>query len=495
MSKLLKTLNQIKSSKILVIGDLILDRYIWGNADRVSPEAPILVLHAQKQQAQLGGAASVARLVDGLDAIVSLAGVVGNDSHGRLLLKLLEESDFDISMVVCDENRATTTKERFIGRSVGRHPHQVLRVDYEDTYALNESLEEKLAALICDQIKDYQAILIADYAKGVCTDNLISRVVSIADLNEIPVIIDPARRTDFEVYRGAQVIKPNRVEAELATNCEIHTTENAIHAGRILLQKYNFCSVVLTLDNQGMVLISADSAQCFPTHPRSVYDITGAGDMVLAILGLGIASDLPIEEIIPLANIAAGIEVESLGVDVVTREQLKMDLNQSFLSSGKVVTLEELHSLMREYQSLDQKTVFMNGGFDLLHVGHAAYLEQAASLGDVLIVAVNSDESIRKLKGASCPLVNEQERATLLSSLGCVDHVIIFNEETPHRLLQLIRPDILVKGGAFTVDKIVGKESVLEYSGEINSVDEIVGVSTINILNSITAKHYRKQKC
>lgn len=489
MSEPFKVLDQLKSPSILVIGDVILDRYIWGNVDRVSPEAPIVVLNAKEQQVQLGGAASVARLIDGLEATVSLAGVVGNDSNGRLLLMLLEESGCNIDMVLIDENRSTTTKERFMGRSSERFPYQVLRVDYEDTYELEESLEETLISEIRDRIHNFQAILIADYAKGVCTSNLISCIVSLSKIYDIPVIIDPARRPDFTAYQGAQLLKPNRLETEMATGITVRTEKDAIRAGRSLLQKHDINSVLITLDYQGMVLVATEREQWFPTLARSVYDITGAGDMVLAMIGLGIASKLPTEEIVPLANIAAGIEVESLGVDIVTREQLHRDLSKCNMSSEKVVALGTLLSQVSEHRDGNQRIVFTNGCFDLFHIGHASYLEQAANMGDVLIVAVNSDESVRKLKGDSRPVFNEQCRATLLSMLSCVDYVVVFNEETPCQLLQAIRPDVLVKGGNYVLDEVIGKEIVLENGGEVCVVDKVADVSTTNILSSLNTKH------
>ena len=473
--------------KIVVLGDLILDRYTWGNAERVSPEAPVMVLNTDQREARLGGAASVGALLRDLEIRVSLIGVVGDDTNGRVLQKLLDESGIDSHSVHTDTLRPTTTKERFIGRAAGRHPHQILRVDDESTRPISSELETTLIEAVAQQLADCQVLLISDYAKGVCTPRLLRQVIDLAHEQQTPVLIDPAYIDDFSRYRGADLLKPNRLETSRATGQKVETPEKALEAATQLCERLDILHILVTLDSQGMVLVGKNGEKkTFATQKRSIYDITGAGDTVLATLGFGLATGLTLDETIILANQAAGLQIERLGVAGISRDELLTECqHETTNTDDKLVALDQMAKLAADYRLSGKKVVFTNGCFDLLHIGHVTYLQQAAQLGDILIVAVNSDASVGQLKGPDRPVIGERSRAALLSALACVDHVIIFDEATPHNLLREIRPTVLVKGGTYTMDEVVGKEVVFSYGGEVRITGQIDGVSTTDILASM----------
>jgi D-beta-D-heptose 7-phosphate kinase/D-beta-D-heptose 1-phosphate adenosyltransferase len=484
MSHILETFNKIGRPQILVIGDVMLDRYTWGDAERVSPEAPVIVLRADQEEIRPGGAASVAYLLRHLDAEVFLAGVIGDDSDGHSVRAILRDEGIQQEFVLTDSGRQTTAKHRFVGRASDRHPHQILRVDHESRVPLSDSKSDALWALIQDQFESFDVILVADYTKGVCTESLLQRVIAAAVKNQQPVLVDPGRGVDYQRYRGATLLKPNRVEAELFIGKSLNTTEQARIAGRTLCEQLNLEAAIITLDRDGLIAITETDQAVITSEPRAVYDITGAGDMVLSVLGLCIAAGMSILDAAVIANTAAGLEVERFGIAPVTRREIAEKLSPSKLSSAeKVVDLNALTQLIEKCRREGKRTVFTNGCFDLLHVGHVAYLEEAASLGDLLIVAVNSDASVKRLKGPTRPIIRERERAMMLASLACVSIVVIFEPDTPLELIRLIRPDVLIKGG--TTSEIVGREVVEGYGGKVCRATEQTGVSTSAIVASM----------
>ena len=476
-------LHQIGRPRLLVVGDPILDRYIWGDAERISPEAPVIVLHETTDEVRPGGAANVASFLHGLDAEVVVAGVIGDDGEGRTLQRLLHELHVDASHVLVDPSRPTTCKQRFVGRAAGWHAHQMLRVDREVRTPLSSDLEAKLCAGILTALPDCDAVLVSDYAKGVCTPSLLRVVITAAQQRAIPVLVDPCRGVDFERYAGATLVAPNRVAAELFIGHPLHDPEAILHAADDLRRRLNLKAAVITLDRDGLACVTADERQIVSCRPRAVYDVTGAGDMVLAALGLCHAARVPLGDSLTLANAAAGLEVERFGVEPVSRAEIAAELQRGSASSPKRVSLEESIRLMASHRREGRTLVFTNGCFDLLHVGHVALLEEAAQLGDVLLVAINSDASVRKLKGTERPIIGEQDRARMLASLECVDHVLIFDDDTPHRLLHAIRPDVLVKGG--TTTDIVGREVVEAYGGRVVRSSTIPGLSTTALVSRL----------
>lgn len=325
----LANIARLKQPRVLVVGDLILDRYTWGNADRVSPEAPVLVLDVDRREARLGGAGSVAGLLRALEAEVTLAGVVGGDGGGSEVQRLLCEAEIDYSLVDVIPERPTTTKERLIGRASHRHPHQILRVDTEVRTPLDESWQSSMLQRLQRVLSDFDVLLISDYAKGVCPPEFLHRLIGIAREQSIPVIVDPARHPGYGVYKGATILTPNRNEASLGVGWAIETRADGVRAGEQLCERHDFQGVVVKLDGDGMVVVRRDGAsEIYSARRRAVYDVTGAGDMVLAMLGLGLASELSLEEAAELANVAAGLQVERLGVAPVFRSEIEDELQR-----------------------------------------------------------------------------------------------------------------------------------------------------------------------
>ncbi len=484
---LLPALESLGRPRLLVLGDLILDRYTWGAAGRISQEAPVVVLETDTRESRLGGAANVCHMLRGLEAEVTCCGVVGQDVAGQEIGRLLASTGCDIANLLVDPDRPTTVKERFIGRASNRHPHQILRVDCEVTSPLCEALERELWRRLEPMIAEHQAILISDYHKGACTPWLIQRILATARRTGAPVLVDPMRGQDYSRYRGATAMTPNRLEAELATGISIGSPRDAFRAGAQLCRQLEMPMAIVTLDRDGMALARSDgSGELLPTRARAVYDITGAGDMVLATIGLGFACGLAPATACRLANVAAGLEVEKVGVAIVPRDEIREQLIRWQPAAGrKQVTLEQLADRVLRLREQGRRIVLTNGCFDLLHVGHVRFLEQAAALGDVLIVAVNSDASVRRVKGPGRPVIGQTDRAALLAALGAVDFVVAFDEDTPRELLTALRPDVLVKGGTYAADEIVGEEIVRAYGGRVCVTDAIEGISTTALLASL----------
>lgn len=500
-SDLLATFDHLGRPRTLVLGDLILDRYTFGDAERVSQEAPVILLRADHREARLGGAANVCHMLRGLEAEVSCSGVIGADADGELVRKLLSDAGVDHACLLIDSNRPTTVKERFIGRAQGRHPHQMLRVDSEVRDPICARLEEQIIAQIRATIAEFDVVLVSDYDKGVCTPHVLRETIAAARRAGVPVLVDPIRSRDYSRYRGATSMTPNRLEAEMATGVKIATTEDAFRAADQLRRELDLELGIVTLDRDGMALVdTAGQGSIFPTRPRAVYDITGAGDMALAMIGVSLAAGVPAADALRLGNIAAGLEVEKVGVAVIPRAEIRARLLEEQAAAerarlapraplpaprSKILRLDDLARHAAGHRANGEKVVFTNGCFDLLHVGHVSYLAEARALGDVLIVGLNSDASVRRLKGPTRPVISEQDRAAMLAALAAVDYVIVFDEATPHRLLHHLRPDVLVKGGTYKPSEVVGHEVVEAYGGKVCVAGLIEGVSTTAILASV----------
>jgi len=482
--------------RVLVLGDLILDRYTWGNAERVSQEAPVILLRVDEREARLGGAANVCNMLRGLEAEVTCAGVVGQDFDGRQVRKMLRDLEVDESLVLFDESRPTTVKERFIGRAQGRHPHQILRVDSEVRDPLSAELAHELSERILAQLERFDVVLISDYDKGVCSPRLLRAVIDAArELNK-PVIVDPIRGSDYSRYRGATTMTPNRSEATGATGIEIKTNDDALRAARKLCRELKLDFGIVTLDRDGMALVAPEGGgEVYPTQARAVYDITGAGDMVLAMIGVCFALGVAPAEAVRLANVAGGLEVEKVGCTPVPRREIMARLAADRAAgTGKVVSQQVLAALVAAHRAAGQRIVFTNGCFDLLHVGHVTYLQEAARLGDVLVVGVNGDASVRRLKGPTRPVIGESDRAAILAALGCVAYVTTFDDDTPRTLIEAVRPDVLVKGGQYKTTEIVGYDFVTSYGGTVCTVAMVDGISTSHIVKTLNETAQPKPK-
>lgn len=478
--------SQQRRQRVLVVGDLMLDRMVTGSAERTSPEAPVLVLHAIQTEHRPGGAAAVAELIRGLklESEVQLAGVVGADREGQQLRELLQAARIDVDAVIVDESRPTTVKERFVGRAAGRHAQQVLRVDYEATHDLSPRLVADLWQRIVAALPDVNAVLVSDYAKGVCTTGLMELLVNECQSRGVPLLVDPARRDDVSRYSGASVIKPNRTWLERVTGQTVDSVDAAIAAIQECRahQQWAGETLLVTLDRDGMVLSEPDQP-CLhlPAKVRQVYDVSGAGDMVQAVLGACTIRGEPMRVAAEQAIVAAGLEVEQFGVVPVSWAEIQAAQATSSPIASKLMTHEVAAERIAAAQQRGETVVLTNGCFDLLHAGHVRLLQQAAALGDRLVVAINSDDSVRRLKGETRPFISQDQRAEMLAALECVSLVVMFDEDTPAELLQQLRPDVLVKGSEYAVEKIVGGEFVTSYGGRVVTVPMVPGLSTTQV--------------
>ena len=483
---LIAALDQIGQPNILVIGDFMLDRYTWGNAERISQEAPVILLQADTEEEKLGGAGNVCQALSHLGANVIAAGILGTDDSGNSIRSMLENIGVDCELLVCDHKRPTTTKDRFMGRAANRHPHQILRVDRETREQLSPALMEKMICRIQNKLAACDAILLSDYDKGTLSPVMLRQVINLARHQEIPVIIDPAAGRDYELYRGANLITPNRSEAEQASGITINEPADAVLAASMICSMAELEMAIITLDKDGMALADrSGQGDIFPIDPRSVYDITGAGDIVLATVGLCISAKQAGKIAARLANVAAGIAVEQVGAAVIQRDQLRQRLRARRQPvENKLCDLTQAVKISDVHRTNGKRIVFTNGCFDLLHVGHITYLHQAAEFGDTLIVGLNSDHSVRRLKGEKRPLIGQRDRAAILAALEFVDLVIIFDEDDPLKLIGAVRPDVLVKGGDYKIEQMVGREIVESYGGLVVTTSLVEGVSTTQILEA-----------
>lgn len=467
--------------RIAVIGDLMLDRYTYGDASRISPEAPIPVLRAEREEISLGGAASVAMLLRAIDVEVELIGVAGADAYQTTLRNLLVELQISDEGAVIDPDRPTTCKHRYVGQADGRHSQQVLRVDHESTSDVEGFVEQKVINLIQAAAPEMDAVLISDYAKGVCTADVLRTAIASCRQHEVPVLIDPNRHGDFSRYRGATLLKPNRYEAATGLGISEHDFDNPIDHAANAVATWGVEAVAITLDRDGLIYADDRFVSHVQTNVHEVYDITGAGDTALAFLGYGYAIGLQALEAMELANRAAGIQVSKSGIQSVGWHELDSHI---LPNDNKIVDLGTAATFAEAVKRNGKTVVFTNGCFDLFHVGHLQTIEEAAGFGDALIVAINSDASVRALKGPNRPIVNERDRARLIAALPSVDQVIIYDEATPHEILRRIRPNVLVKGG--TTDEIVGREIVEGYGGRVEFTSRLGDTSTTALVEEIS---------
>jgi D-beta-D-heptose 7-phosphate kinase/D-beta-D-heptose 1-phosphate adenosyltransferase len=484
---LIQLVQDLGQPRVLVIGDLMLDRYIWGDAERISQEAPVALLRADRREERLGGASSVATMLRALGANVSIAGVVGEDADAKRIREMLTDLEIDPAAVVADAGRPTTVKERYIGRAQQRHPQQMMRVDYESRLPISQPIERELLTGILHQVADADVVLISDYDKGVCVPRVLRVAIMAATQKGIRTLVDPIRGRDYRKYHGCSALTPNRLEASLASGRTIESVTDAMVAAGDLRELLDLEAMIVTMDKDGMVLAHADGRrQHFSTRPRQVYDITGAGDMVLSVLGLALAAGADYDLAIRLANVAGGLEVEKIGVATISRDEIFRDLLRGS-GSTKMYDLTSLRMEVEHRRSLGQKIAFTNGCFDVLHAGHVQYLQEARAQADVLIVALNSDESVRALKGPQRPLNSLEARVMVLAGMQAVDYVTVFDDLTPMRLIEELRPDVLVKGGDYRPGEVVGSEFVKSYGGRVHLASLREGFSTTRLLKRMKA--------
>lgn len=467
---------------VLVIGDLLLDIYYWGEVKRISPEAPVPVVQVKKESWNAGGAANVAMNLAGLGLSVRIAGLVGADSEKMGLLQILNTKRIDTSAVITATGWRTITKTRVIASN-----QMMLRLDKEEPV---ECTAQESAALIQAVQQDIEsgpaAIVLSDYGKGVLSATFCRQIIALARKKGIPVLVDPKGR-DFAKYSGAHLISPNRSEMANVTNLSPADLDGMLQAGQQLCRRLAFGTCLITLGEQGIACIQEKSLHHFPATAKEVYDVSGAGDTVIAIMAAGLVGDADLHDTIRLANIAAGIVVSKIGIyPITTNDLLRAIANrQGLLEEEKICQLTELAGRVERWRDRGERVVFTNGCFDLLHAGHVACLEHARRLGERLIVGLNSDRSVRELKGPARPLICQEDRARVLAALAAVDAVVIFDDKTPMELIRTIRPDILAKGADYTADQVVGADFVKAHGGRTVLIPLVEGKSSSAIISAV----------
>ncbi len=478
----METLRNSKPN-ILVIGDLMIDHYLWGDCDRISPEAPVQVVNVSKETSVLGGAGNVINNLHTLGASVSVASVIGQDEIGRELSLMLKSLGVKTEGLISQEGRKTSKKSRVIASN-----QQILRYDKESKNEIEEGSVDKILEAIKKDLFLYDMIILSDYGKGVLTPRLCQEVISLAATQNKKVLVDPKGR-DYSKYKGAHFLTPNKKEACEATGINIIDDETLLRAGEWLRRECELELSMITLSEDGIAIFGETSA-CFdekmhkvPTVAKEVFDVTGAGDTVIASLAYAISSGKDIISAAQFANAAAAVVVGKIGSATASMDEIEAyesTLHQSS-SDMHIRSHREIELCVKSARAKNQRIVFTNGCFDILHLGHVKYLEVAKSFGDVLIVGLNADSSVRELKGPTRPINPEYDRAYLLAALEVVDYVVIFSEETPHDLIKMIEPDVLVKGGDYEGKAVVGTE----FAKELKLVDFVDGKSTTRTIERI----------
>jgi len=473
-SDLLPIVDRLKSARVLCIGDVMLDHYIYGQVERVSPEAPIPVLWIEREMKTLGGAGNVLRNLRALGASSSFISVVGNDEAGREIGRLVEAQDGAEAHVLVQPYRATTVKTRYIAGN-----QQLLRADRESAIPLDPYIREDLLRLARELVADHPVVIISDYAKGVLTEGVALEIIREAHEAGARVIVDP-KGGDPIRYRGADILKPNRRELAHATGMPVTTEDEIAAAARALIERCGFNAVLASLGAEGSVLVTADGAVHIQrTEVREVYDVSGAGDTVVATVAAALAASTSVTDAARLANVAGGIVVGKIGTAVVYASELIATLNGRDLHTGdKVVPRSHALDLVARWRRHGLRIGFTNGCFDLLHPGHVGLLGQAKAACDRLVVGLNSDASTARLKGPRRPIQSESERAAVLASLAAVDLIVIFEEDTPMELIRELRPQLLVKGDDYRLDEVVGADFVKSIGGEVLLAKIVPGYST-----------------
>jgi D-beta-D-heptose 7-phosphate kinase/D-beta-D-heptose 1-phosphate adenosyltransferase len=467
--------------RVLVVGDIMLDRYILGDVDRISPEAPVPVLRHVQRYERPGGAANVAMNLAGLGCRTFLAGFWGADSEQAELAKLVEAAGVD-TLGVVSGSQPTISKTRIVGRN-----QQLMRLDIESRDAIPAVEEQRLLERAVELAAKVHAVVLSDYAKGALTGALCAAVIRAAREAGVPVLADP-KTPDFSKYSGATTVCPNLGELAAATGVASHRTDELLAAAQAQLEQHDFKFLTVTMSEKGIALLRRDGSKYHsPARAREVFDVSGAGDTVIATLAASIAGGLQMETAVELANVAAGIVVGKVGTVPIARHELIAALTPSSgLTAGeKMLDLERIRRRVAEWRASGETIVFTNGCFDLLHVGHITLLEDCRRFGSKLVLGLNSDASICRLKGPSRPIVGERERARVMAALAAVDAVVLFDDDTPLELIRAIRPDVLVKGGDYTIETVVGHEDVIAAGGRVEIVPTVEGFSTSNIVKKL----------
>jgi D-beta-D-heptose 7-phosphate kinase/D-beta-D-heptose 1-phosphate adenosyltransferase len=484
--KLLKIVTGLGSPKVLLAGDFMLDVYTFGDAERISPEAPVPVLRVTGTEYRCGGASAVAADLKELGARVSCIGIIGSDANGSILREKMTKAGMDITGIITVNDRPTITKQRLIGLAQHRHQQQLFRIDHEDTTALSDELNKKILKLYNEKLPDADIVCLQDYNKGLLSPAVCTEMIALARKSGKKVLIDPSPRADYSKYESATLITPNRNEASIAVGFELKTADTYPKAADALKTNLKLDAAVITLDKEGAYLKTDTISEIIPTRPRNVYDVSGAGDMVLATLAVTLAAGCDYKTAVQISNIAGGIEVEKFGTATVSIEEIINEIiSQNRSKSGKIRTAESLLQELSCHRSQNQKIVFTNGCFDVLHRGHIEYLKFCKVSGDVLVVGLNSDSSVKTIKGPDRPINNQHDRAAVLAAMEPVDYIVIFDEPDPLNLIKQVRPDVLIKGQDWEKKGIVGADFVTANGGKVLFAPLVEGKSTTKIIEKV----------
>lgn len=467
--------NNIKP-KIIVVGDLIIDHYLWGASERISPEAPVQIINVNHDNIVLGGAGNVINNLKTLGAEVEVLSVIGDCHESDDLIKLLKNINVDTKYIIKQKNRITSKKSRIIAGQ-----QQVVRYDREITDEIDSESQNQILKVFKEIIGNFDLILLSDYGKGVLTSDLVKALIKLANKNNKKIIVDP-KGLDYSKYKGAYLLTPNKKEASEATGLAIEDSKSLLKAIQILKDKCNLNISLITLSDEGIAVFD-DKLRIHPTSAKEVYDVTGAGDTVLASIGFALACKNNIDDAIKFANLASGVVVGKIGSATASINEIneyKSSINKSS-SDQHIKSYFEILDIVLEQRNKGRKIIFTNGCFDILHLGHIKYLEESKRFGDILILGLNSDSSIKRIKGSNRPINSQNDRAYLLASLEVVDYVVIFEEDTPINLIKKIKPDILVKGGDYEGKTIIGQD----IAKEVKLVKLIEGKSTTNTIVKI----------
>lgn len=474
-------LKETESVHVVVVGDVMLDRYLWGSVDRVSPEAPVPVVHLDRESDRAGGAANVAMNLAGLEVATSLIGVVGADNAATRLRALLDEEGIGTEGLVSVSDRPTTTKTRVIGER-----QQILRIDDERVHPVKEDAARAIIDQAEAHLGEADILLLSDYAKGVLSPSVCSRLIRLASDASCPVLVDP-KGADYTKYAGADTVTPNDRELTLATGVGSDGIQTFFEAGDALRRQIDVGNLIVTRGKDGISRVHDGGREDYPAVQRDVFDVSGAGDTVLALLAACRAARLDWSMSIRIANLAASIVIGKVGTMPIRRDELVDAVHDRHLLSidAKVYDEDHIRQQVRTWRARSEKIVFTNGCFDILHAGHVSYLDEAARKGDRLIVGLNTDASVNALKGDPRPIVPQDERSRVLASLESVDAVVLFDEPTPASLIETVRPDVLVKGADYEESEVIGADRVKSWGGTVELIPLVEGVSTTNILDRV----------
>lgn len=484
---LIDIVENLPGRRILVVGDFMLDRYLYGNAERLSPEAPVPVLHFHHEETRLGGAGHVAADLAAMGVKAVAIGAVGEDDYASLMREQFSGINVASEGLVPVSGRPTTSKVRLVGLAAGRTPQQMIRLDYENPAPLDPDAADRIVQAVTDTLDGADAVCLEDYDKGVLCESVCARIIALARKKGVPTFVDPPSIQNYSKYRGATCLKLNRRETGTATGLACETTQQVEAAADKLLRDLDLDAIVVTLDKDGAFLATRDGThRTLQTRARSVADVTGAGDMFLAMLAAARAAGAPWEDATALANVASGLEVERFGALPVTPQEIVAELVSEMRdAAGKRRSLENLLPELHRHRAAGKKIVFTNGCFDLIHLGHVTYFRFAREQGDLLVVGVNTDESIQRLKGDKRPIIALEDRLGVLEELESIDYLVTFDEDTPLHLIERITPDVLVKGADYQKEQVVGWDKVEAAGGRVALAPLVEGRSTSTVIRRI----------